>query len=114
MSRPSGFASDKRGDTVVVRHHGRHAATLRGDAAQKFLVDVETTDPQAHGAADRDLPTRKRTQRQAPPAQHRTLSPVPAIRPATGVGSPVAGCRRPTIMQDPPERPVTLSAWFCG
>jgi hypothetical protein len=31
---------------VVVTHHGRIAATLRGRAATRFLDDVERDDPQ--------------------------------------------------------------------
>jgi len=44
--KPSDFdftASDSR---VEIRHHGRHATTLRGAAALKFLSDVERGDPQ--------------------------------------------------------------------
>ncbi len=46
MSRPEGFVYEVRGDEVVVTHHGRRAATLRGDAARRFLADVEAGDPQ--------------------------------------------------------------------
>lgn len=31
---------------VVIRHHGRVAATLRGTAATRFLAEVERSDPQ--------------------------------------------------------------------
>lgn len=44
--RPEGFAYEQRGDEVVVFHHGRRAATLRGDRAAVFLVDVGSRDPQ--------------------------------------------------------------------
>lgn len=36
----------RRGDEVVVLHHGRRATTLRGDRAAAFLVDVDRGDPQ--------------------------------------------------------------------
>jgi len=36
----------KDGD-VVIHHHGRQATVLRGDAATRFLADVERKDPQA-------------------------------------------------------------------
>ena len=35
----------KDGD-VVIHHHGRQAAVLRGAAATRFLADVERRDPQ--------------------------------------------------------------------
>ncbi len=42
----SGFAYLVRADgTVIVTHHGRPAATLRGARAQEFLTEVEG-DPQ--------------------------------------------------------------------
>ncbi|MBC9733615.1 hypothetical protein [Nocardioides marmotae] len=45
-SRPEGFAYVRRGDgSVVVTHHGRVAATLRGGRAAEFLAEVED-DPQ--------------------------------------------------------------------
>ncbi|GAA3909944.1 hypothetical protein [Microbacterium invictum] len=43
---PSGFEFTVAGEQVEIRHHGRRAATLRGPAARRFLVDVETRDPQ--------------------------------------------------------------------
>lgn len=43
---PNGFEFTVTGERVEIRHHGRPAATLRGLAAQKFLVDVESRDPQ--------------------------------------------------------------------
>jgi hypothetical protein len=44
---PSGFAYEvrKSGD-VLVTHHGRQAAVLRGRAAERFLADVGRRDPQ--------------------------------------------------------------------
>jgi hypothetical protein len=46
MGDASGFAFSQRGDTVVITHRGRTAATLRGSAAARFLEDVERDDPQ--------------------------------------------------------------------
>lgn len=47
MSRPQGFTFDQRGDgSVVITHQGRRATVLRGDRAQRFLAEVESTDPQ--------------------------------------------------------------------
>jgi len=47
MARPEGFTFEHRkSGEVVIRHHGRIAATLRGKKAEKFLRDVETTDQQ--------------------------------------------------------------------
>jgi hypothetical protein len=43
---PSGFEYTSSGDRVEIRHHGRHATTLRNAAARKFLSDVERGDPQ--------------------------------------------------------------------
>ena len=47
MPPPTGFAwaYRKNGD-VVITHHGRVAATLRGRRADKFIAAVESTDPQ--------------------------------------------------------------------
>jgi len=36
----------RKGGDVVVHHHGRQAAVLRGRAAERFLADVERQDPQ--------------------------------------------------------------------
>jgi hypothetical protein len=44
--RPEGFEFEERGGEVVVLHHGRRAAVLRGVRAQQFLEDVERGDPQ--------------------------------------------------------------------
>lgn len=44
-NRPSGFAYSRVGDDVVISHRGRKATTLRGDAADRFLADVDD-DPQ--------------------------------------------------------------------
>ncbi len=41
-----GFEYQSIGGNVVIRHHGRHATTLRAAAAQRFLADVEMQDPQ--------------------------------------------------------------------
>ncbi len=47
MSAPRGFTYRAEGPgTVEILHHGRHAATLRGRAATRFLADVESGDPQ--------------------------------------------------------------------
>ena len=43
---PNGFEFTARGGNVEIRHHGRLAATLRKEAAVKFLSDVERGDPQ--------------------------------------------------------------------
>lgn len=45
-NRPSGFTHELVGADVVIRHHGRRAATLRGDSAARFMADVERDDPQ--------------------------------------------------------------------
>lgn len=45
---PSGFAYVRRASgEVVITHHGRRAATLRGAAADAFLLRLDTDDPQA-------------------------------------------------------------------
>ena len=46
MSRPEGFEFVERGGEVRITHHGKKAATLRGDAAARFLEDVARNDPQ--------------------------------------------------------------------
>ena len=40
------LATDYGGGDLRWTHHGRVAATLRGDAAVRFLADVESGDPQ--------------------------------------------------------------------
>jgi hypothetical protein len=47
MAGPSGFRWEERknGD-VVITHHGRVAATLRGSKADRFLDDVAGGDDQ--------------------------------------------------------------------
>jgi hypothetical protein len=41
MTAPAGFAYEVRASgEVVVRHHGRRAATLRGTVAARFLDDL--------------------------------------------------------------------------
>ena len=44
--RPSGFEWVVRGKEVVISHHGREAAVLRGENARKFVQEAETSDPQ--------------------------------------------------------------------
>jgi hypothetical protein len=46
MGAPEGFSYEVRGSEVVVSHHGRRAATLRGEAAARFLRRLEGGDPQ--------------------------------------------------------------------
>jgi len=41
---PEGFDYDVRGGEVVVTHHGKRATVLRGNAAARFLADVEDGD----------------------------------------------------------------------
>lgn len=47
MADPSGFSYKvhKNGD-VVITHHGRRAAALRGEKARRFLSQVDTRDEQ--------------------------------------------------------------------
>lgn len=45
--QPDGFTYTQRGGEVHIRHHDRPAGTLRGRAAERFLADVVTQDPQA-------------------------------------------------------------------
>ncbi len=43
MSAPTGFTFETRkSGEVVIRHHGRVATVLRGQAAARFLTDAET------------------------------------------------------------------------
>jgi hypothetical protein len=46
MPAPNGFTYDRRGDDVVIFHHGRVATTLRGARATEFLTDVQSGDDQ--------------------------------------------------------------------
>ncbi len=46
MGRPSGFEFSLHAEDVVITHRGKRAVTLRGDAAVRFLHDVEQGDPQ--------------------------------------------------------------------
>ncbi|MFJ3901807.1 hypothetical protein [Streptomyces sp. NPDC090025] len=47
MPQPRGFVYAERADgTVVITHHGRAAATLRGPRARQFLAEAEGGDPQ--------------------------------------------------------------------
>lgn len=41
MPAPEGFEYRVRGEDVVIAHLGRTATTLRGEAARRFLADVE-------------------------------------------------------------------------
>jgi hypothetical protein len=41
MPTPSGFSFRTRGREVVISHRGRHATTLRDDAAASFLAAVK-------------------------------------------------------------------------
>lgn len=43
---PSDFEYELVGSDVVISHHGRRATTLRGDAADRFLAEVDDDDPQ--------------------------------------------------------------------
>lgn len=43
---PEGFEYQMIGNSVIIRHHGRRATTLRAAAAERFLADVEMQDPQ--------------------------------------------------------------------
>ena len=43
---PDGFEFRQIGSEVVISHHGRRAATLRGTAALRFLAAVENGDRQ--------------------------------------------------------------------
>jgi len=46
MPDPHGFSYEDRGSEVVVSHHGKRAATLRGAVASRFLRDLQKGDPQ--------------------------------------------------------------------
>jgi hypothetical protein len=46
MPAPSGFDWHRRGDDVIVTHHGRTATTLRGGRARRFLDEIAAGDPQ--------------------------------------------------------------------
>lgn len=47
MGEASGFVwSRRKNGDVVIEHHGRRAATLRGQRAQEFLDDVALADEQ--------------------------------------------------------------------
>lgn len=48
MSKPTGFTfAQRKNGEVVVSHHGRIAATLRGRKAHQFLTKVASGDEQA-------------------------------------------------------------------
>ena len=44
MPSPEGFDHEVRGGEVVISHHGRRATVLRGNAAARFLAEVEDAD----------------------------------------------------------------------
>lgn len=44
--RPSGFEWVVRGKEVVISHHGRQAAVLRGEKARAFVQEAENSDAQ--------------------------------------------------------------------
>ncbi len=46
MGEAHGFEYRESNGTVVVTHHGKVAARLRGDTATRFLSDIERDDPQ--------------------------------------------------------------------
>jgi hypothetical protein len=46
VARAHGFEFAQCGGNIVISHRGRPAVTLRGDAALRFLEDVEHGDPQ--------------------------------------------------------------------
>lgn len=51
MPAPTGFTFETReSGEVVIRHHGRIATVLRGQAADRFLADSESVDLQARMA----------------------------------------------------------------
>jgi hypothetical protein len=46
MGRPSEFEFSRHAYDIVITHGGKRAVTLRGDAAVRFLQDIEQGDPQ--------------------------------------------------------------------
>ena len=47
MGQPTGFTYLERGDgSILITHHGRQAAVLRGSRAARFLQEVAAGDPQ--------------------------------------------------------------------
>jgi hypothetical protein len=42
----SGFSFEQRAGSVVIRHRGKHASTLRGARAAEFLAEVAAGDEQ--------------------------------------------------------------------
>ncbi|UYB44709.1 hypothetical protein SLV14_001798 [Streptomyces sp. Je 1-4] len=47
MSKAQGFTYEELGDgSVVMRHHGRRAAVVRGGRAERFLREVASGDAQ--------------------------------------------------------------------
>lgn len=89
MGAPSGFAFTVRGSAVHITHDGRAATTLRGDAARRFLADVESGDPQLLMARVTGNYRRgnERTARTSGPAGAEP-PPAAAIRPGRGTTAP--------------------------
>jgi hypothetical protein len=47
VTAPAGFTFEQNGDgSVVIRHHGRMATTLRGTRAAEFLSEIAAGDDQ--------------------------------------------------------------------
>jgi hypothetical protein len=47
MAAPRGFSYQARkSGEVEIMHNGRHATTLRGFKASRFLADIDSTDSQ--------------------------------------------------------------------
>ncbi len=47
MDGPNGFAwQERKNGDIVITHHGRVAATLRGSKASRFLDDAAESDDQ--------------------------------------------------------------------
>lgn len=47
MADAEGFRyTERKNGEIVIFHHGKHATTLRGEAAGKFLARLDTLDSQ--------------------------------------------------------------------
>jgi hypothetical protein len=47
VGSPQGFEyAQRRNGEIVIFHHGRLAATLRGSRAEKFMLSIRAGDPQ--------------------------------------------------------------------
>lgn len=47
MAKPEGFSyTVRKNGEIVIAHHGRRAAVLRGRTAKKFLERIEQSDEQ--------------------------------------------------------------------